>query len=353
VRFGCSRLHFRGNLLEGLGGGGFKIDGADSRGPEVERTHHIALADNRILRCGRVYTSAAGIAILHSGRNRIEHNEIAEQTYTAISVGWQWNYDENIARENLILHNHIHHIGLGIMSDLGGIYTLGCQFGTVIKGNVIHDVQSSHYGGNGIYLDEGSAGIRVEGNVVLRVTGDCLSEHWGRQNVYLHNLFALGTRPPLQFSREESHGLIAQPSRGALFLRNVVVSQGTAAWTDHQAYLQAGLLEADLNLYWDADHGAGLKIWQCKPWPGVDVEEADLGLDAARQLGLELHSRVADPGFGNLAALDWSVPGESPVHALGIRLPEPGKAGPRAPENCQLEAHTTYRKSSTTTFGNG
>jgi hypothetical protein len=353
VRFGCSRLRFEGNRLEQLGAGGFKIDGSDSRAPEAERTHHIALADNRILRCGRVYSSAAGIAVLHSGRNRIEHNEVAEQPYTGISVGWQWNYDENIARENLILHNHIHHIGLGIMSDLGGIYTLGCQFGTVIKGNVIHDVQSSHYGGNGIYLDEGSSGIRVEGNVVLRVNGDSLSEHWGRQNVYLHNLFALGARPPLQFSREESHGLIAQPLRGALFLRNVVICRGTAAWTDSQAYLQTGLLEADLNLYWDADHGADLPIWRSKPWPGVEAKEEDLGLAELQQRGLELHSRIADPGFADLAALDWSAPPNSPIHALGIHLPDRSQAGPRPPEARRLEVHTTYRKTSATTFGEG
>ncbi len=353
VRFGCSRLHFKDNLLQQLGAGGFKIDGADSRGPESERTHHIALADNRILRCGRIYSSSAGIAILHSGRNRIEHNEIAEQPYTAISVGWQWNYDENIARENLILHNHIHDIGLGVMSDLGGIYTLGCQFGTVIKGNVIHDVKSSHYGGNGIYLDEGSAGIRVEGNVVLRVNGDTLSEHWGRQNIYLHNLLALGQRPPLQFSREEGHGLIAQPLRGALFLRNVVFCQGTSAWIDSQTYLQTGLLESDLNLYWDAEQGTDLTVWHSKPWPGVEGEEAELSLPELRQHGLELNSRVADPLFKDLDSLDWSVPENSPLHALGIRLPELGKAGPRSPENRQLEVHTTYRKSATTTFGDG
>lgn len=353
VRFGCSRLRFQDNHLENLGAGGFKVDGADSRAPESERTHHITIADNRILRCGRVYSSAAGIAVLHSGRNRIEHNEIAHQPYTGISIGWQWNYDENIARENLILYNYIHDIGLGIMSDLGGIYTLGCQFGTLIKGNVIHDVESSHYGGNGIYLDEGSAGIRVESNVVVRVNGDALSEHWGRQNIYLHNLFALGARNMLQFSREESHGLIAQPMRGALFMRNIVLCRDTPAWLDSQTYLETGLLESDLNLYWDVKTGGELVLWHQKPWPGVEAKEAIFGLAELHEYGLELHSLIADPKFKNLEALDWSVSDDSPLHALGIQLPATGTVGPRLPHTRKLEVHTTYRKTATTTFGEG
>lgn len=352
VRFGCSHLRFQGNQLEQLGAGGFKVDGADDRGPHAERTHHITIADNHVLRCGRVHACAAGIAVLHSGRNRIEHNEIAWQPYTGISVGWQWNYDENIARENLILSNHIHDIGLGIMSDLGGIYTLGCQPGTIIKGNLIHDVTSSHYGGNGIYLDEGSSHIRVEGNAVLRVNGDAISEHWGRQNVYLHNLLALGARHLVQFSREEGHGIIAQPPRGALFMRNVLITRNAPAFLDSQTYLEAGLLESDLNLFWDIDKGTDLIVWHCKPWDIIpDAKEAALSLDDLRQRGLELHSQIADPGFAELDRLDWSVAADSPLHALGIHLLDPQSVGPRPPENRTLEVHTSFRPSAITTFG--
>jgi hypothetical protein len=187
------------------------------------------------------------------------------------------------------------------------VATRCCQPGTIIKGNLIHDVTSSHYGGNGIYLDEGSSHIRVEGNAVLRVNGDAISEHWGRQNVHLHNLLAL----------------------------------------------EAGLLESDLNLFWDIDKGTDLIVWHCKPWDIIpDAKEAALSLDHLRQRGLELHSQIADPGFAELERLDWSVAADSPLHALGIRLLDPQSVGPRPPEHRTLEVHNSFRPSAVTTFGN-
>jgi len=62
------------------------------------------------------------------------------------------------------------------LADGGGIYTLGFQPGTVLRGNLIHDVHRSAYahGGapnNGFFIDEGSKGFRFESNVVHRTSG--------------------------------------------------------------------------------------------------------------------------------------------------------------------------------------
>ena len=62
------------------------------------------------------------------------------------------------------------------LADGGGIYTLGFQPGTVLRGNLIHDVHRSAYahGGapnNGFFIDEGSKGFLFESNVVHRTSG--------------------------------------------------------------------------------------------------------------------------------------------------------------------------------------
>ena len=100
----------------------------------------IAFTDNEITNYGRIHAAACGVLVMHSGRNRVAHNHIHDGYYTGISVGWTWGYRESPAKENIIEFNHVHTIGQGMLSDMGGIYTLGPQPGTVVRGNYFHDV---------------------------------------------------------------------------------------------------------------------------------------------------------------------------------------------------------------------
>ena len=66
---------------------------------------------------------------------------------------------------------------IGLLADGGGIYTLGFQPGTVLRSNYIHDVRRSGtaHGGapnNGFFLDQGSKGFLLEGNVVRETSGE-------------------------------------------------------------------------------------------------------------------------------------------------------------------------------------
>ena len=136
--------------------------------------------------CCADYPGGVGVFAGYTEGTRIAHNEICRLPYSGISVGWGWGeedvggggypqpfyYDKPTpAKNNRIEMNHIHHV-MQTMDDGGGIYTLGNQPGTIIRGNHVHDNlpgPGRTMGPGGIYLDEGSGFIEVTNNLVYNM----------------------------------------------------------------------------------------------------------------------------------------------------------------------------------------
>ena len=93
---------------------------------------------------------------------------------------WDHNNVTIPTRDDYVQHvefNHVHHYGLDILSDFGGIYmsAIGpcdgvswsdlqskCYTYYHIFNNVVHDVQAYHHGGNFIYSDSSSGKNTIE-----------------------------------------------------------------------------------------------------------------------------------------------------------------------------------------------
>ena len=101
-----------------LGAGGIRLGEPAKREDPFEQNHGNVITDNHIHEGGIVYPPAVGVLILQSGQNRIAHNHIHHLYYTAISVGWNWGYQETPCRENIIEFNHLHDIGQFMLSDM-------------------------------------------------------------------------------------------------------------------------------------------------------------------------------------------------------------------------------------------
>ena len=170
-------------------------------------TRNINVTDCHIGYYGRIFNNAIGILLTHAYDCELSNNEIHDGWYTGISVGWVWGYADSSTYGNIIRGNHIHHIGMGRLSDMGGIYLLGKQSGTVVSDNRIHDVTSANYGGWGIYTDEGSSFITIENNVVYNTKDASFHQHYGSQNVVRNNVFAFGSAA-VQITRYELHDTI-------------------------------------------------------------------------------------------------------------------------------------------------
>jgi hypothetical protein len=187
------------------GAGGIRV-GLPNQGAGAHPTGNNTIRGNRVHAMGHQFPGAVGIWLGQTSNNRIEQNLVGDTTYTGISVGWSWGYANSTAQDNLIAQNYIYNVMQGSMSDGGGIYTLGRSPGTVIRGNVIRDVRAfNHYGsgGWGIYNDEGSSDILVDGNIVINTDHGGYMLHYGSNNTVTNNLFAGGRLAELQIGRNE------------------------------------------------------------------------------------------------------------------------------------------------------
>jgi hypothetical protein len=129
-----------------------------------------------IRRCGADSRGAVGVFVAFSADTRVAHNVIHDQPYTGVSIGYRWSTAPTSQVRCVAEYNHIYDV-MKTLADGGGIYTLGFQPGTVLRGNLIHDVHRSAYahGGapnNGFFIDEGSKGFLFESNVVHRTSGE-------------------------------------------------------------------------------------------------------------------------------------------------------------------------------------
>jgi parallel beta-helix repeat protein len=295
------------NEFYDLGAGGVKLGEPAIRANDAEQSYDNVIADNEIHDVGLVYAGGVGIWVLQSGRNQIIHNDVHDLYYTAISVGWTWGYAQNQSSENLIAFNNLHAIGKDMLSDMGGIYTLGVQPGTIIRNNLIHDVSAFTYGGWGVYLDEGSSNILVEDNVVYGCKSAGFHQHYGRENILRNNIFAFNREHQWMRTRGEPHVSFTSENNIVYFNQGDLLG---ANWTD------GSFITRD-NLYYDTR--------------GTDIRFAGKSFTEWQASGQDEGSRIADPLFINAANFDFRLQPESPALKMGFHQIDLTTVGPRVP----------------------
>ena len=339
---GCRDIGVVGCTFRDLGAGGIKAGGAPAHQDRRLHTGMLHITDNHIHDCGKVYHSGVGILVRHAYCNFIAHNEIHDLFYSGISCGWVWGYAENISRGNRIEKNHIHHLGKGVLDDMGGIYTLGVQPGTAIRGNLIHDIQQDTYGGWAIYPDEGSSHMVIENNVCYDAGSEAFHLHFGRENIVRNNIWAFGGEGMMGISRGNR---LHWPQKRAFddggvssmmtFERNIVITDGRAAWVggldDPCSRLELRPFLSDLNLYFDIRGGEIYCANGRHGQSGRDEYDRVFEWDEWRKLGYDRHSIVADPLCENIEDRNFTIRADSPALALGFEPIDTSDVGIRPP----------------------
>ena len=315
VRLGkgaCSNVLNRCRLNR-LGAGGVILDGGAAGCAPHERASGNVIADCEIGPYGEDFRSGVGVLLKNADHTRITYNRIFGGFYTGISLGWVWGYKPSACTDNEVSFNHIHGIGQGLLSDMGGIYTLGPSEGTRIVGNRIHDVDARAYGGWGIYNDEGSTGILVASNVVYDTKFAPYDIHYAKDIDVRNNIFAFGRKEQISRGKVERHvsvrfvGNIVYWQEGRLYVGN---------WEDQPTGGQSFI--ADRNVYFNP------KL----PKDRVRVYKA-LDFSSWQKNGHDVSSVYADPLFKDVVGRDFRLSAGSPAFALGFVDFNQDAVGPR------------------------
>ena len=309
LREGCVSNVVRRCRFHDLGGGGVYLsEGAPAKTDGGYLTAHNAVDNNFIHDGGRVYRAACGVFLGGSASyNQITHNEICDLSWMGVHLGWSWTgRSPAYTHHNDVGYNHIHHIGNGVLNDIGAIYMLGVSPGTVLHHNRIHDVSRFErgregYGGWGIYFDAGSSQITVANNVVYDTRDGGLHLHcyaYPFGDVVTNNVFA--------FSRDAElirNAVMENEARHVLLERNIVFGS-SARMTGGGNWRKGSNFGADRNLYWSTSTnapsfaGRSFAEWQAE--------------------GYDRNGLVTDPGFVNAESRDFTLRPGSPALALGF-----------------------------------
>ena len=320
LRKGCKDNRISRCSIYDLGAGGIRIGEGDTAANEAVSAERNIVDNNLVYDGAKIFHGSAGVWIGRSSYNEVTHNEVFDFEHIGISVGWQWGYQPTTAHHNVIEYNHVHHIGHGVLSDMGGIYLLGTSPGTTVRYNLIHDVKSypKYYNkylaegdgampleAAGIYPDEGCSEVLFEGNIIYNITGAGFSVNYCRDNIVRNNIFALCTHA-IGFNHGDTQHQMLDVQRNIMLTNEPAVLFGT--WSDDVKRVM------DNNLFWTVEgdgnvdfYGSNLKQWQKK--------------------GNDTNSIVADPLFIDLKNYDFRLKPDSPAYKLGFKLIDSSSIG--------------------------
>lgn len=334
----CSNA-IRGCLIHDLGGGGI-LCGGNWRWGKGEETHAgltpsdpmppevvgNVIENNLIRDGGHVFLGIHGVWLGHASGHRIARNEISDLPYSGISVGWDWGGKPSTAHHNIIEKNRIHRIGLGMLNDLAGIYTLGDSPGTVIRNNLIHDIAGyespvSYIVSAGIYMDMSSGHISVTDNIVHGVVNCGFFFHENPAVACENNIFAHFTHRERGGKRREDACVWAmfdmrRGEVGSTFRKNIVYGDVTNLVhlrIQGEAKGDVPPIRIDENCYRGAPGAAPTFVVE------RGAKRETLALDAWRALGHDGGSVFGEPGFADAGAKNFTLGADAAARKVGFR----------------------------------
>jgi hypothetical protein len=297
-------LRFRflgGNAIKITGGGNNRVAGCAighvgasgliaSGAAAMGVGDNLTVADNHIHDVGLVYPAGVALRVGNVANAKLLRNLIHDVGYCGITFGGDMKNPRAI--NGLIENNHIYRV-MTALNDGAAIYLSAQLDGTVVRGNVCHDIHGLTGMGWGIYPDEQCRFLTVTGNLVYRCLGS-FHCHMAHDLKFENNIAVNGDQYQVSLPK----------SNNVSFLRNIFVCDGEPVLSNSVTNPKDHVSESDYNLFWDVSGK--------QPPLGKPAWEAWLGL------GLDTHSVFADPLFVDPAHDNYDLMPASPAFKLGF-----------------------------------
>lgn len=290
---------------------------------------NITVHKNLIAHFGRRFFQGAGV-ILYYGQNvEISNNEIYDGYNAGVSSGMSWGYEEYRTDYVTIKNNLIYDLGHGMLEDWGGIYSLGYQPNSIITGNIVYNIINNpqgNWGTFGIYLDEGSTGMKVEKNLVYNCGTTTFYQNYGKDNIVRNNIFAFGRWGQTFIYKKEDHNSLNLE-------RNIIVSDNQLMYRS----VHKDQFRDDGNLYYNYYNPETVMSSE------VDYNR---GFAYMQDLGYYKNGIIADPLFKDALNFDFTLDPNSPaVKELGFEIWDYAEAGRK---NIEEDSPVTFIVNSNT-----
>ena len=238
---GASYLRFDGFTVKGTRGDGVTVEGdhVTFRNCTVKNVAGHAMvvrgSDNRVDNCHISHVGKAGVLmdggdreILTPGGSTVENCLIHSwsEIYKTYCPAVQLNGVGNTVRHNemydspheviwyhgndhVIENNHIHHACL-LTKDGGAIYAgkEWSYYGSVVRGNVIHDLGTPYFTASAIYMDDGMSGQTVCDNLMVNIPGIAIQLGGGRDLTVKNNTIINCANSPISYDNRVIEGAL-------------------------------------------------------------------------------------------------------------------------------------------------
>lgn len=165
VKQGCYQTRILNSRFETIDNGGVYVNGPSKPGDGREIIRETSISYNKFYDCGGV-----NIFANYTLMTTISHNYITKtRGRYGIDVGGWANQEEAIDGGYIVEYNHLDDVQRDA-DDSGAIKTAGMTFNSIVRRNLIHDVNAGFFNDNvGFWFDNMSSGWTSEENIFYRL----------------------------------------------------------------------------------------------------------------------------------------------------------------------------------------